>query len=272
MCTVVCRWSPAASTSSTESSAAVEPSDSAPIQILALRDELAGRSFDEPDSWWPDQPGVIGGRDQRGGGTWCASDVESGVTAVVLNRPERRVALAGAASRGVLPLLAVKHLSRWPDAIDVAPMAGFNLVLATPEALTWWRWDGDNLASHELGSGQYLFTPKGRVPDDALPAWFPPPPARIDASLWGATRDVWADWLPVVENREPSTDPTAMIVRLPVGDDVFETVFGQFIATRPGRLRLDYARKPYLTGEWASRQWPATSEFNEIAKEMHADR
>ncbi|MCW2540694.1 MAG: hypothetical protein JWN95_2419 [Frankiales bacterium] len=272
MCTVVCRWSPARSTLPTEPSDSSDPGDSVPIQILALRDELASRTFDEPDNWWPDQPGVIGGRDQLGGGTWCASDVESGVTAVVLNRAERRVALAGAVSRGALPLLAVRDLRRWPAAIDVTPMASFNLVLFTPDALTWWRWDGANLVSCELEPGQYLFTPRGLLSGDDLPPWFPPPAARLDASLSGTPAEVWADWLPVVENREPSADPTAMIVRLPVGEDVFETVFGQFIATRPGRLRLDYARKPYLGGRWASRQWPADRESSTIAKEIHADR
>ena len=51
-------------------------------------------------------PDVIGGRDRTAGGTWCASRVDTGVTALVLNRGQKRLASPGAASRGILPLLA----------------------------------------------------------------------------------------------------------------------------------------------------------------------
>ena len=87
MCTVVTRW------------AADEP-----LRILAVRDELVSRDFDDPDAWWPEQPGVIGGRDRQAGGSWCVTDVATGVTALVLNRIERRsrdaVARGAAARRG----------------------------------------------------------------------------------------------------------------------------------------------------------------------------
>src|SRR4051794_41760183 len=95
MCTVVCRWLP-----------------DEPVQILAVRDELISRDFDLPDEWWPAQPGVIGGRDQQAGGSWCVSDLASGVTALVLNRIERRT---GAPSRGVLPFAAVSGRAARPD-------------------------------------------------------------------------------------------------------------------------------------------------------------
>ena len=103
MCTVVCRWS---------------AGSDFPVQMLALRDELISRSFDLPGAWWPDEPDVIGGRDRQAGGSWCVSDVRSGVTGVVLNRPERREAAPGAPSRGVLPLLAVRHGDGWPESLD----------------------------------------------------------------------------------------------------------------------------------------------------------
>src|SRR3954469_22453402 len=109
MCTVVCRH---------------DPGQASPVQVLALRDELASRAFDLPGAWWPDQPTVIGGRDRLAGGSWCVTDVAAGVTAVVLNSPLRRTAEAGAASRGVLPLLAVAHGQQWAQHVDVAPMAG----------------------------------------------------------------------------------------------------------------------------------------------------
>src|SRR5690349_11704572 len=67
VCTVVVRWSPGRT-----------------AQILALRDELTTREFDEPDLWWPQWPDVVGGRDRVAGGTWCATDVRTGTTALVL--------------------------------------------------------------------------------------------------------------------------------------------------------------------------------------------
>src|SRR4051794_23384173 len=82
VCTVVVRWAP-----------------QQPVQVLALRDELVGRDFDDPAAWWPDQPSVVGGRDRVAGGSWCVTDVDSGVTALVLNRPQRRLAAPGASSR-----------------------------------------------------------------------------------------------------------------------------------------------------------------------------
>ena len=179
MCTVVCRWS---------------PGSEFPVQLLALRDELVSRAFDLPGAWWADQPDVVGGRDRSAGGSWCVSDVRTGVTGVVLNRPERREAEPGAPSRGVLPLLAVQHREAWPQLLDVAGMAGFNLVLATPDSLRWWSFDGETLADKQLSSGTYMFTPGGRcarasIPDSARrrrrsPVICTPPPLKPGRSSW----------------------------------------------------------------------------------------
>ena len=116
MCTVVVRWAAGR-----------------PPQILALRDELTTRAFDDPGTWWPEFPGVVGGRDRTAGGTWCATRVATGVTALVVNRPQKETADPGAPSRGVLPLLAVAHGADWPESVRLDGMAGFALLLATPE-------------------------------------------------------------------------------------------------------------------------------------------
>ena len=63
----------------------------------------------------PQQPTVIGGRDRTAGGSWCVTDVATGVTAVVLNSPVRRTAEPGAAEPRVLPLLAVEHGDDWVE-------------------------------------------------------------------------------------------------------------------------------------------------------------
>ena len=53
--------------------------------------------------------------------------------ALVLNRPQKRVAEAGAPSRGALPLLGVRHRGDWLSHVGLAGMASFLLVLVTPD-------------------------------------------------------------------------------------------------------------------------------------------
>src|SRR5215475_4284789 len=67
VCTVVLRWT-----------------TGEPLRILAIRDEFVSRDFDPPGAWWPEQQGVIGGRDRLAGGSWCVSDPRTDVTALVL--------------------------------------------------------------------------------------------------------------------------------------------------------------------------------------------
>lgn len=224
------------------------------MQLLALRDEFVSRPFDPPSQWWPEQPAVVGGRDRTAGGTWCASDPASGVTAVVLNRPEPRVAIAGAPSRGVLPLLGVRDQTRWPRYLDVEGMAGFNLVLAAPTHASWWWFDGRELHEEPLAPGVSMFTPRGRSLD--VDRRLAAGSARL-AEAHAATSEVWRDWLPVIEGTPPSSDPSALMVRKPVGDDSYETVFAQFIAARPGALRLDYLSYPARGGvaDWTTVRW-----------------
>lgn len=237
MCTVVCAWDPAAA---------------APVRMMALRDEFSSRAFDDPDAWWPEQPDVIGGRDRQAGGTWCASAVSRGVTAVVLNRPERRQADAGAPSRGVLPLLGTRYGHGWREHVELAGMASFNLMIAGPERLMWWSYDGADLAEHELATGIHHVTPTGLVEGSVwagrpLDDW-----AALDADA------LWDAWRAHVTGATPSPDQGAMIVRREIDGDVYETVFGQFIAGRPGVLRIDHARLPYRPQQWTTRQWSAS--------------
>jgi len=243
MCTVVCRWDPAAVY---------------PVKMLALRDELRSRAFDEPGTWWPDQPGVIGGRDRTAGGSWCVSDVASGVTSVVLNWPDQSVAQPGAPSRGVLPLRGVRDGDGWADGLELSGMAGFHLVLATAQALTWWSFDGTELIRHDLAPGTHMFTPRGeatsldpRLTSDGGAGGTPL--GEDDSALLD---EAWTPWLAVIADSTPSLDAGSMLVRQPHPDpdvsDVFETVFGQFIAARPGRLRLDFVSYPLDSSDWTT--------------------
>lgn len=217
-----------------------------PVRILALRDELVGREFDDPGEWWPELPGVVGGRDRSAGGTWCAVDVAAGVTALVLNRPQKRVADAGAPSRGVLPLLAAQHGVDWTAQLDPTSMASFLLVLATPTELRSWAFDGEHLvhAAHEPGTAMFTsgFEESGKV-ERYLPTF---------------RRTEFPDgWRAVVAAETPADDPAALVVRHegrdPAGHDfVFATVFGQLFEVRPGALELCYSRSPQNEETWRS--------------------
>jgi uncharacterized protein with NRDE domain len=105
-----------------------------PLLLGANRDEMLARPWQPPASHWPDQPGVVGGLDTLGGGTWLGMN-EAGVVAGVLNRTGSLGPAAGKRSRGELPLLALRHASATAGAATLATLDGadwrsFNLVLA----------------------------------------------------------------------------------------------------------------------------------------------
>jgi hypothetical protein len=159
----------------------------------------------------------------------------------------------------VLPLLGVERGEQWPQFIDVTGMAGFNLVIASPAGLRWWSFDGERLEDKALSAGTYMFTPGGLLRSGLDPR-FGPDGAGFTGELDAATGQAWPDWLAVVESSVPSEDPAQLLVRMPVPDrmdetfaDVFATVFGQFIASRPGTLRLDHQVDPAAHGEWTTR-------------------
>lgn len=224
MCTVVVRWSPGG-----------------PVRVLALRDELVGRDFDDPGPWWPDQPDAVGGRDRQAGGTWAATDVRTAVTALVLNRPERPVAAQGAPSRGVLPLRALEYGAQWPQGVDVGAMASFTLVRVAPDSLDVWHFDGMALTREAPGPGTHVVTSGGTELAKAQ-RWQP-----VFATL---DPDGWVD---VVTGSAPSADPAALLVHHALPDGrVFATVFGQDLRPVPGELAVRSSRTPSAAGWTAS--------------------
>ena len=225
MCTVVVRWYPGQ-----------------PVHVLALRDELVGREFDDPEQWWPAQPAVVGGRDREAGGSWCVTDVPTGTTGLVLNRPQRPVADIGAPSRGVLPLLAVAKAQDWPGYLDVSGMASFNLVFAAPDALTCWAYEGNELRREDLAPGTHMVTSGGA--EDG----------KADRYLGAFTEAEFPEgWVDLLRATEPAPDPAALVVRVAREDRVYATVFGQLFTAVPGSLALSWSREPWGDGVWTSR-------------------
>ena len=222
MCTVVVRWS-----------------DGRPPQILALRDELTTRDFDGPGTWWPDFPDVVGGRDRAAGGTWCATRVGTGATALVVNRPQKQIADPGAPSRGVLPLLAVRHGADWPGHVELPGMASFALMLVIPHRVTTWDFDGQDLVTTEHPEGTLMLTSGG------------PENRKADIFLKDfAESDYPDEWRRLVQSGPPQDDPAALVIRHEHEGLVYGTVFGELIDAEPGRLHLEYSREPWQPGPW----------------------
>jgi len=210
-----------------------------PVEILAIRDELTDRDFDAPDQWWPQFPDVVGGRDRVAGGTWCATRVDTGVTSLVLNRYHEQLAAPGAPSRGVLPLLGAVHGADWISHVRLAGMAGFALVVATPDRLTTWMFDGDRLTEAELPEGTNMLTSGG--PEDR----------KADRWLETFAGTAFPDgWRSLVQDRPPADDPSALTIRHERGGQVYGTVFAELVDARPGRLRLEYSRRPWTGAPW----------------------
>ncbi|GAA3161988.1 NRDE family protein [Blastococcus jejuensis] len=222
VCTVVVRWS-----------------DGRPPQILALRDELLTREFDDPGRWWPELPDVVGGRDRVAGGTWCATSIGTGATALVVNRPHKQLADPGAPSRGVLPLLAVEHGADWLSHVELGGMASFALLLATPHRVTTWDFDGQDLVTTEHPEGVHMLTSGGAEN------------RKADLHLQAFAESGYPHgWRGLVQSGDPKDDPAALVVRHELDGLVFGTVFGELIEAAPGRLRLEYNRQPWTTEPW----------------------
>jgi len=110
------------------------PGDPWPLLLAANRDERLARAADPPGPWWPAHPGLIGGHDRSGGGSWMALGPR-GVVAAVLNRPGSLGPAPGKASRGDLPLLAAAAASAAEAAgrlaaLDAGAYRSFNAVVA----------------------------------------------------------------------------------------------------------------------------------------------
>src|SRR5919107_4945712 len=171
-----------------------------PVVIGANRDERLDRRWDPPAAWWPDRPGVMGGRDRDAGGTWMAANV-AGVVAAVLNRPGSLGPAPGKRSRGELPLLAVEHGTAEAAAAGVTALpAGawrpFNMVLADRASALFVRGTGSGRPeATPLPEGVSMVT--ALDPNDLssprtarhLPrfrAAAPPDPVRDDWAGWEA--------------------------------------------------------------------------------------
>ncbi|HEY8287974.1 MAG TPA: NRDE family protein [Acetobacteraceae bacterium] len=173
-----------------------------PLILAANRDERLDRAWQPPAAHWPDQPGLIAGRDTTAGGTWMGLN-QHAVVAAVLNRPGTLGPAQGKRSRGELPLLALRHASARAAsealaAEDAADWRGFNLLVADRDSAIFVRGLGHgHPQARMLPAGLHMIT--AHDPDDPdsprvarhLPRFLAAP--EPEPGRWDAWRTILAD-------------------------------------------------------------------------------
>ncbi|MFI9594877.1 NRDE family protein [Nonomuraea sp. NPDC052265] len=134
-----------------------------PLTLMGVRDELTDRPWEAPGEHWPEHPGVIGGRDLKGGGTWMAVSPSAGRAAALLNGHGRQAPETARISRGDLALIAVST-GGVPD-VDLTRYDPFHLVLADLSGVRLFSWDGDRLTGSALPDGTSMVVNTGLDPD-----------------------------------------------------------------------------------------------------------
>jgi uncharacterized protein with NRDE domain len=166
------------------------------VLVGANRDEMVARSWEGPAEYWP---GLIGGRDILGGGTWMALN-RHGVMAAVLNRHGSLGPAPGKRSRGELPLLALRETSAKAAAerlsrLDAGAYRSFNLVLADLDGAFLLRGlERGAPVPHKLAPGTVMLT-SGEPNDTSLP--------RIARHLPQFTTADFAQWGDLLADRSP---------------------------------------------------------------------
>ncbi len=208
-----------------------------PLLVAANRDEMLARPWKPPAAHWPDQPGVVGGQDTLAGGTWLAMN-EAGVIAGVLNRAGSLGPADGRASRGALPLIALRHKTSSAAARAIAGLDGaafrpFNLVVADAAGATFLKGLGEGpVQARPLGAGLHMVTASD--PNDPshprvarhLARWRETaPPVPPDWGAWPALladgRGAWTEALNVPPMRGFGTASAALLAAGVRGERAF---------------------------------------------------
>ena len=219
----------------------LRPGDAWPLLIGANRDERRDRPFDPPGRYWAEAPGIVGGRDVLGGGSWFGVN-DDGVVATIVNGMQRLGPLAGKASRGELVVRMLRErdaaaAARVAAAVPADRYRGFTLLLADRRSAFAVNCDERTVTVDELAPGYHMVTPDGcDVPSsprfaayfDALRAAAPPAPAAGD----------WTSWTDLLTQTDEDDPHHAMVI---TGVDGFGTVSSTLLA-----LPADRSEPPVL--------------------------
>jgi uncharacterized protein with NRDE domain len=181
----------------------IRPGHAWPILLAANRDERLDRAWDPPGAHWPEQPGVVAGRDRSGGGTWMGVN-RAGVAAAVLNRQGTLGPAPGKHSRGELPLIALVRDSAAAAAdaiaaLDAASWRSFNMVLADRHGAFFVRGLGHGRPeAWALPPGVHMVT--AHDPDDVESPRVARHLARFRAAQPPGPND-WESWRTILSDR-----------------------------------------------------------------------
>jgi hypothetical protein len=228
-----------------------------PVLLAAVRDEFLERAWDPPGRHWPaSAPGLIGGRDRVGHGTWLAVRPTRPAASALLNGVRLPPPAFGARpTRGGLPLTVLAGASDQDhlDQHDLAGYDGFHLLVADADGAVVWTWDGERLARQDLPPGDHIIVNAGvDRADSALVAHFAPRLAALpspDPRPGLAPEAAWGPWLDLLHGDGlPGDDPRALIVRRTfVTDAGDEFVYGSSSASLIGigrHVRFDFTATP----------------------------
>ena len=248
----------------------------APVLLAGVRDEFADRAWQPPGRYWPEYPGLVGGRDLLAGGTWLAVAPGARRVACVLNARGRNAPAATRRSRGVLPLQVAAEGKLRRDWL--AEFDPFQVLSAEPGLAWLWSWDGERLTERELGAGLHMVVNSGLArdlvtgaaegpaagadrhagsdPEVARIAHFLPrlrAARRPDPLPGGTPAQAWGDWLPLMNGDGIGPDDErALIVRRRLGDGrVWGTTSVSLVALSSEAVRYDFTGMPGDAKAWS---------------------
>jgi hypothetical protein len=254
------------------------------VLLAGVRDEFTQRAWQPPGYHWPDQPGLIGGRDEQAGGTWLALAPAAPRVACILNGRGQAAPAATRRSRGELPLLAAaaqpitdpspsaspSHPANPNDPASPSAPASlasfdpFRLLVAEPGRVELQEWDGENFRRRDLPPGLHLVVNSGLAGELRPDAgeheierigWYQPRLAAIplpQPKPGASVEDAWDGWLPLLNGAGLTPDdPRALIVRREFDDGrIWGTTSISLIALTPDGIRYDFTAAPGDPAAW----------------------
>lgn len=223
----------------------IDPSAEIPLIVVGVRDEFTDRPWVPPAGHWrDDRPGLIGGRDLQGGGTWLAADPRARRVGALLNGHGVLAPQRTRRSRGDLPLLAAAGGS--PPERDLAHYDPFHLLRADPTGARLWHWNGHALEWDDLPPGTHMIVNSGweRGAENERVALFRPlfdravRPSRLDGP--------WQEWRELATGAGlPPEDLRAMVIRRELPDGrIFGSLSVTLLALAPGGIHYEFTADP----------------------------
>jgi hypothetical protein len=215
-----------------------------PVLLGAIRDEFVERSWDGPDAHWPGTyPGLLGGRDQKAGGTWLALDPVAPAVAALLNAGKREEPEDGE-PRPTRGALALRILTDAGLPEDVSRYDRFHLLRVTLDAAELWSWDGDELTHQGLPPGDHIVVNAGLdTPEDPLVPHFAPLLSALPADL-----EAWRG-LMAGDGLDPDDD-RALVVRKEIEGHLYGTTSASLLALAPSEVRYEFTATPADPSSW----------------------